>query len=555
MSQQSPADKPPPAAAKGGDWWRFTWEAQSHTSILRLLLFNRSTKPSAQCRDLKLSLLPQKSLLTVSFSESEGQIETSVRVPVPRVLIDPESPIHFRVFDDHIEVKLVLLLPVDHPLVSDFDSILKNEENDDVLRLFSVDSDLKKLSCTGEEVHFYCRNCSSKLTKGLRSFREMPSVNWRDAADNWFGNCCCSFGGTSEKLVAEYVKSYTCVPGVCLLSATSVLLSKNDVLGCEFPDVPTKQNFEPDRNPPKGACVSRVSSNGVCEKVEAGCCEVLHPKDNITGNVEYETSKDLVDDDDSLSHTLSVLHISGNKGLMSENIQNCHIGCCASDLLETSSKLQMNEGGIELLENQKMFADGYLGNGFMVRSSELSNDIRWITFLCPQCSCLVGAYPCFDDNVPLDGGIRLFKCYVSTGSDDAFRNYTLERMFASQLLENAEDELSFRTIVRDIQTKSPALQIVVLNPNSWGCSRSLNPDEVPAQLVMHPIIKVLFSSYSHMEFDSRTLDDWARKNQADEIYMFSSQILELVRVLDLAKSLSPPSCRSLQGLFLSSMRR
>lgn len=77
-------------------------------------------------------------------------------------------------------------------------------------------------------------------------------------------------------------------------------------------------------------------------------------------------------------------------------------------------------------------------------------------------------------------------------------------MFASQLLENAEDELSFRTIVRDIQTKSPVLQIVVLNPNSWGCSGSLNPEEVPAdQLVMHPIIKVLFSSSSHMEFDSR----------------------------------------------------
>lgn len=144
----------------------------------------------------------------------------------------------------------------------------------------------------------------------------MPSVNWRDAADNWFGNCCCSFGGASEKLVAEYVKSFTCVPGVCLLNATSVLLSKNDVLGCKFPDVPTKQNFEPDRNPP----------NGVCEKVEAGCCEVLHSEDNITGNVEYETSNDLVDDD-SLLHTLSVLQIDDNKGLMSENSQHCHIGC------------------------------------------------------------------------------------------------------------------------------------------------------------------------------------------------------------------------------------
>lgn len=76
----------------------------------------------------------------MSFLEGEGQIETSVRVPVPRVLIDPESPLNFRVFDDHIEVKLILLLAVDHPLVSNFDSILIVEEKGDELHSLSVDS-------------------------------------------------------------------------------------------------------------------------------------------------------------------------------------------------------------------------------------------------------------------------------------------------------------------------------------------------------------------------------------------------------------------------------
>lgn len=37
---------------------------------------------------------------------------------------------------------------------------------------------------------------------------DLPSVNWTDVADNWFGTCCCSFGGISEKLVTRYVKSY-----------------------------------------------------------------------------------------------------------------------------------------------------------------------------------------------------------------------------------------------------------------------------------------------------------------------------------------------------------
>ncbi|KAG8383366.1 hypothetical protein BUALT_Bualt04G0005100 [Buddleja alternifolia] len=337
------AEPPFAAAATNPSWWRYLWEAQSHTSILRLLLFNPNTKASAQCGDLKLNLLHQQSLLTVSFLESDAQIETSIEVPVPRVLIDHESPLHFRTFEDHIEVKLVLLLPVDHPLVSDFDSILNFEENKDELTSLSVDSDIKKLSCM-KEVHFYCRNCSSKLTKGLSCFEEMPSTNWRESADNWFGNCCCSFGGVSEKLVSKYAKSYTCDPGVCLLNTASVLLSKNDLLGCEFRDVKARRNFEPDLNPTTDNCLSRVSQDEI------------------------------------------------------------HV----------------------FLENQKVFLDGYLGNGFMVRSSGLSKDIQWNKFLCPECSCFLGAYPCFEDNVPLDGGLRLFKCYISTclpcdGSDDVFR--------------------------------------------------------------------------------------------------------------------------------------
>ncbi|XP_057786768.1 uncharacterized protein LOC131004162 [Salvia miltiorrhiza] len=572
MLPPSSAAKPPGAAAAAdSSCWQFAWEAQSHASILRLLLFKANTKPSALCRDLKLSFHPQKALLTVSFWESEGQIETSVSVPVPRVLVDPESPLNSRVFDDHIEVKLVLLLPVDHPLVSNFDSILNVDDNSDKLLPLSVDSDLKKLSCM-EEVHFYCRNCSSKLTKGLRCFKEMPSVNWREVADNWFGNCCCSFGGVSEKLVAEYAKSYTCVPGVCLLNSTSVALCTNDILGWKFHDMQSRQNIEPDVNPQSRYSSDTVSPNEVCKKVPADCCrnhsgglldiqstkEIVFREDKPSADEENETLKNVVDSD-SLSSTFAALQIEENKGLMNEETQNCHINCCTSNISETSSKVQMNEENVELLENQKLFLDGYLGNGFMVRSSELSKDFCWFNYLCPHCSCLLGAYPCFDDNVPLDGGIRLFKCYISTcvsstGSSDAFASYSLERMFASQLLENAEDELSFRTIVRDIETKLPLLQIVILNPNSWECAGSLRSAEPVDKLVLHPVSRVLFSASGH-GIDSMTLDEWMRKNQADEIYMFSSQISELTQVLELANCLTPPSCRSLQGLLLSSLRR
>ncbi|KAL0379202.1 UNVERIFIED_CONTAM: hypothetical protein Sradi_3225700 [Sesamum radiatum] len=169
----------------------------------------------------------------------------------------------------------------------------------------------------------------------------------------------------------------------------------------------------------------------------------------------------------------------------------------------------MSRANGELLENQKVFLDGYLGNGFMNSWLDLPTfrEISggWNFYVR---DALVGAHPCFGDNVPIDGGVCLFKCYISTclpsSGADAFGNYVLERMFARQLLESAEDELSFRTVVWDMLTESPVLQIILLNLNSWGCSGSLHPDEPAAKLVMHPNIKVLFSASSHgKEFDSR----------------------------------------------------
>lgn len=77
------------------------------------------------------------------------------------------------------------------------------------------------------------------------------------------------------------------------------------------------------------------------------------------------------------------------------------------------------------------------------------------------------------------------------------RKYSLERMFTNQLLENAQDELSFRTVVRDLQTRSAMLQIIVLNPSSWCCSGyclgTEKTTEPVAQVALFPLIKVLFS--------------------------------------------------------------
>lgn len=112
--------------------WRFTWEAQSHAPTLKLFLFDSTTKPSIHCNNLEVHFNLSQSHLLVSWIDAWAD-KVSLWVPVPRVLIDGESPLSFRALDDHIEVKLVLLLPVDHPIVSRFDSMLNlsdDGEND-----------------------------------------------------------------------------------------------------------------------------------------------------------------------------------------------------------------------------------------------------------------------------------------------------------------------------------------------------------------------------------------------------------------------------------------
>lgn len=86
------------------------------------------------------------------------------------------------------------------------------------------------------------------------------------------------------------------------------------------------------------------------------------------------------------------------------------------------------------------------------------------------------------------------------------RYYSLERMFSIQLLENAKEELSFRTVIRDMQTNYPMLQLVLLNPDSWCYTGScLGTTEAAARIDMYPTIKLLFSDCSkEKELESRS---------------------------------------------------
>ncbi|WZZ74086.1 hypothetical protein YC2023_085456 [Brassica napus] len=481
--------------------WRYTWEAQSHSPNLRLFLFDSETNPKNHCNNLSVSIIPEKSQLLVSWIGSEAERRedgVSLRVTVPRVLLDAESPIKFRALDDHIEVRLALLLPVDHPLVSDL--VTGDGEKSAPL---VMGYDVKTLTLMGG-VHLHCRKCSVRLTKrALYEFSEMPSVNWRESADNWFGTCCCSFGGISEKMVVKYTNSYACSSGLCLLSATTVLLSEDDLVECVLSD--------------------KVGTGRGCD----------------LGGVEFGSVRSEVD---------SESHENGGEVDDSRDKVSSVPECCVHDSHGSSEGFQLDQ---RLTLDKKFLLDGFLEDVFMAKASNVSKNVGWIELACPECSSPLGAYPsgCGSNNEPIDGGVRLFKCYISTSpatgeSSDVFRRHTLERMFTNQLVECAKEELSFHVLVKDLTTKSHLFQIIILNPNSWsltGLCSSL--DEAGSTSELSPIVKVLFS-----DCNSSLV-----KKVDEEVYILKGQGEELIELLTRASKFLPSSCAYLQDSLVSSM--
>jgi hypothetical protein len=96
--------------------WRYTWEALGHLPLLRLYVFPLPAHPGAVPSDPRADLRLDGSLLILSFSLA-GK-DASLRVPVPRVLVDPSAPVECRAAGDHVEARLALVLPVDHPVVA-----------------------------------------------------------------------------------------------------------------------------------------------------------------------------------------------------------------------------------------------------------------------------------------------------------------------------------------------------------------------------------------------------------------------------------------------------
>ncbi|CAN6230216.1 unnamed protein product [Urochloa humidicola] len=589
-------------SAPGGDHprrreWRYTWEALGHLPLLRLYLFHRPALSAAiPSGGLRADLRLEDSLLLISFSlAGEGAAPVTLRVPVPRVLVDPSAPVECRAAGDHVEVRLALVLPVDHPVVA---AAFPTPHGAEPPAPLAVGDDMKNLSAG--EVQLYCKNCSARLTKQpLRKIMEMPSVNWEDVADNWFGGCCTSFGGAGEKLVAQFINAYGRLEGTSLLDTTAITIETDyleedlvaqvacSTLGSDFVAVEEVisdvsigkdhatgkiklKNSEEQANITathaqapfileEGLTVSSSETNGVTLQADqSGTCEM-----EIDIDVNFEKPKS-----DCCVEKME----ESNKEVNLSLVDPCH-RCCVSEYngkaednnpSHMSLRNQKKQTVLETKRDYKLTKTISLGSSFIVKASNLMNDFEWVELLCGQCSSPLGSYPSQCSLVPADGRVRLFKCYTSTelpvmGPHDVFRGHTLERVFVNLLLEVAEDEISFRTVVRDLKSKRPILQLVLLSSKAWlssGCCYENDMDGSHGTAALQPSVKLLYSDYSNAsEADLRIVEEWSSKYRAEELYMMKRQIDELTECLSSAMENFPFSCSSLEGMHLSSLRR
>ncbi|AQK68153.1 uncharacterized protein LOC100381864 [Zea mays] len=575
--------------------WRYTWEALNHLPLLRLYLLPRAALPFRIPSDLRADLRLQGSLLHLSFSLPGDGAAVALRVPVPRVLVDPSAPVECRAAaaGDHLELRLALVLPVDHPVVA---AAFPPPPGAEPPASLALRDDLKSLS-TGD-VHLYCKNCSSRLTKQpLRKIMEMPSVDWVDVADNWVGGCCTSFGGAGEKLVSQFIRAYGRLEGTSLLDATSITVETD--------------NLETD-------LVSQVACSALSRHfvaIKEDIFNVSVEKDHTTGKIKLKNSEEqanitathaqppiILEEGPSVScsETNGVTQtnqpgISQTEADTDAYFEKSENDCCVEkvgkskkevDLLlvdpcrcccvngysekaeDNPSQLSLvnekKQNMLEIKRDYKLTKTISLGSSFIVKASNLLNDFEWVELLCGQCSSPLGSYPSQCSLGPADGRLRLFKCYTSTeipvtGPHDVFRGHTLERVFVNLLLEVAEDEISFRTLVRDLKTKRPMLQLVLLSSKAWlssGCCYENDIDGSHGTTDLQPSVKLLYSDYSNAsEADLRIVEAWASKYRAEELYMMKRQIDELTECLSSGRNNFPVSCSSLEGMRLSSLRR
>lgn len=577
--------------------WAFTYEALTHVHSLRLFLFNSVMPVPWRCVSLQATLASESPISSspVVLCEfkvtAEGESQR-LFVPLPVCLVDYSASLAAVARSDHIEIKLKLLSS-GGSFVDDLSLLGYTYRGEAIIRdggirsnsrerdesAFSLTSDAELLSSSNQGVTFHCRNCSATLTnQPISCFRALPSTEWRELADHWFGMCCCRDGVKTKSMMTRFEEFSTPTIGVCLVGSITCIVHRHDLVGsvvdqdlsaCRNKDaLCTPFTEKEDKIRPADGLDVEISCKGNGDRY------VALSTDPLAWVEEVKPLKDAVPPPSTVcSHNVE-----------EESVESAT--CCTGhgsevlddDLSDQSSKTET------------------LANGFMnaFPSSKLT------PFNCRKCADLIGAF-CGGTE-----GLQLFKCHISSdlsagGPSDIFRFHTLERVFSNELFSNAEEDSSYRYVVRDLSSRLPLLQLVLINHESWVCSgscvedqsllseskrmRSLTKEDVfvetgpendvkvtfPSQecelmntlangksspVFLEPVMKLMFCDTSSFNAEELSeVESWGQKNQSDDIYMLGSEVKALSRSLQANRKLFPESCAAFQQFHLSFLAR
>jgi hypothetical protein len=271
---------------------------------------------------------------------------------------------------------------------------------------------------------------------------EMPSVDWEDVADNWFGGCCTSFGGAGEKLVSQFISAYGRLEGTSLLDATAITVETDYLeanlmfqvacspLGRDFVDM-KKAIFDVSDENDHTAGKIKLKNSEEQAKIIATHAQpptILEEGPSVSSSETIgvsQTNQPVT----SQIETDTDVYFEKELDLLLGDLGHC---CCvngSNGKVEDSPSqisLRNRQNMLEIKRDYKLTKTISLGSSFVIKASNLLNDFEWVELFCGRCSSPLGSYPSQSSLVPADGRVRLFKCYTSTeipvtGSHDVFR--------------------------------------------------------------------------------------------------------------------------------------
>lgn len=293
-----------------------------------------------------------------------------------------------------------------------------------------------------------------------RKIMEMPSVDWEDVADNWFGGCCTSFGGAGEKLVSQFISAYGRLEGTSLLDATAITVETDHLeadlvsqVACSAlsRDFVAIKEAILDVSVEKDHTTGKIKMNNSEEQakitathaqpptileegpsVSSSETNAVSPQTNQLVTSQMETDTDVYFE--KSENDLCVENKGKSKKEVDLSLGDLGHCCCVNgsngkvedNPSQMSLENEKKQNMLEIKRDYKLTKTISLGSSFVVKASNLLNDFEWVELFCGRCSSPLGSYPSQCSLVPADGRVRLFKCYTSTeipvtGPHDAFR--------------------------------------------------------------------------------------------------------------------------------------